>query len=39
MHPRINQIKERIQPIRESIVNHAMFQEIKTSRFIRNLRN
>ena len=30
MHPRITQIKERIQPIRESIVNHALFQEIKT---------
>ena len=30
MHPRISQIKEKIQPIRESIVNHPLFQEIKT---------
>lgn len=30
MHPRITQIKEKIQPIRESIVNHPLFQEIKT---------
>jgi len=30
MHPRITLIKERIAPIRASIVNHALFQEIKT---------
>ena len=30
MHPRITQIKTKIQPIREEIVNHPLFQEIKT---------
>lgn len=30
MHPRISQIKTKIQPIREEIVNHPLFQEIKT---------